>query len=176
MSDFGQASKENQYMLTNQTMQVLLSNDPSLYDFTGMSEVYVTIAEQIFTHLENGKADKKLYLRFNNLAANICDNVIIVALREGSFDLAAKVIKFCVAEKNVMPGTLKDDALVKFISACVDLGYTENAMEAIEYCVDISNSKALSLGTKISSELELDSEQRDYMNKLFATYSKWVNI
>ena len=42
--------------------------------------------------------------------------------------------------------------------------------------MDISNPKALSLGTKISSELKLDSEQKDYMNKLFATYSKWVNI
>jgi len=176
MSDFGQASRENQYLLTNHTMQVLLANDPSLYEFTGMSEVYVTIAEQIYTHLETGKADRKLFLRFNNLAANICDSIILVSLREGSFDLAAKVIKFCVAEKNVMPGTLKDDALAKFITACVDLGYTENAMEAIEYCVDISNPQALTLGNKISSELELDSEQRDYMNKLFATYSKWVNI
>ena len=89
MSDFGQASKENQYMLTNQMMQVLLSNDPSLYDFTGMSEIYVTIAEQIYTHLENGKADKKLFLRFNNLAANICDGVILVSLREA-------VLKTCL--------------------------------------------------------------------------------
>ena len=43
---------------------------------------------------ETGKADKKLFLRFNNLAANICDGVILVSLREGSFDLAAKVVKF----------------------------------------------------------------------------------
>ena len=176
MSDFGQASKENQYMLTNQLMQVLLSNDPSLYEFTGMSEIFLTIALQIFTHLETGKADRKLYLRFNNLAVNICNNVILVSLREGDFDLATKVVRFCIAEKNVMPGTLRDDALEKFITASVDLGYTVNAMEAIEYCVDVNNPKALSLGIKISTESELDSEQRDYINKLFATYSKWVNI
>ena len=176
MSDFGQASKENQYMLTNQLMQVLLSNDPSLYEFTGMSEIFLTIALQIFTHLETGKADRKLYLRFNNLAVNICNNVILVSLREGDFDLATKVLRFCIAEKNVMPGTLRDDALEKFITASVDLGYTVNAMEAIEYCVDVNNPKALSLGIKISTESELDSEQRDYINKLFATYSKWVNI
>ena len=125
---------------------------------------------------ETGKADKKLFLRFNNLAANICDGVILVSLREGSFDLAVKVVKFCVAEKNVMPGTLKDDGLVKYISACVDLGYTENAIEALEYCVDISSPRALSLGTKISTELKLTEEQQDYLNKLFKTYSKWVNI
>ena len=115
---------------------------------------------------------------FQNASIQICHMQVFFdgLFREGSFDLAAKVVKFCVAEKNVMPGTLKDDGLVKYISACVDLGYTENALEALEYCVDISSPRALDLGTRISSELNLDPEKKDYVNKIFKHSNKWVNI
>ena len=105
VSDFGSASKENQYALTNQMMQLLLANDPSLYDFTGMSEVYITISSQVFQHLEENKANKRLYLRFNTVAANICNNIIKVSLREGNFEQAVSVVKNCPGND----GTVSED-------------------------------------------------------------------
>ena len=176
VSDYGSASRENTYMLTNQMLQVLRLNDPSHFELTGMSEAFVSISSQIFKHLQDKKADKKLYLRFNTVAATICDNVIFVALREGNFDLAASVIKFCVAEKTVMPGYVKNETLEQYIDVCIDLVETERAMEAVEYCVDIKSPSTLAVGLKIVDKLELQSDQKDYLNKLYSTYSEWVNI
>ena len=176
VSNFGAANFENTYILTNQMMQVMKANDPSHFDLTGMSEVYLSISSQIFQHLESNKANKKLYLRFNTLASTICDNVMAVALREGNFDLANKVLKFCVEEKNVMPGYVQNDTLEKYIDVCIDLSETERAMEAVEYCVDIKSTEALKNGLKIVEKFELQEDQKDYLNKLFATYSEWSNI
>ena len=163
-------------MLTNAMMQLLLANDPSLYDFTGMTEGYISISSQIFQHLEENMASKRLYLRFNTLASTICNNVIKVALREGNFDLAVSVIKFCVEEKNVMPGHLKNDALEQYLDCCIDLGENEKAIEAVEYSVDINSSDAVKFGLSLSSKLELTEDQKVYVNKLFASYSEWVNL
>ena len=82
MSNFGSAFKENQYILSNQIMQVMLANDPSTLELTGMSEIYLNISEAVFKHLEENKDNKRFYLRFNSLAATICNNVILVSLRE----------------------------------------------------------------------------------------------
>ena len=176
VSDFGSASKENQYALTNQMMQLLLANDPSLYDFTGMSEVYISISSQVFQHLEENKANKRLYLRFNTVAANICNNIIKVSLREGNFEQAVSVVKFCVAEKNVMPGHLKNDALEQYLDCCIDLAENEKAIEAVEYSVDINSSDAVKFGLNLSTKVNLTDDQKVYVNKLFATYSEWVNL
>ena len=124
----------------------------------------------------DGKDNKRLFLRFNNAAASICTDCVFVALREGNFELAAKVVSFCVAEKNVMPSNLSEDALEGFVKACVDLEEKEKLIEAVEYAVDIQASSALKFGLTVSEEFQLDSEERDYLNKLFASYTKWVNI
>ena len=176
LSDYGSASAENQYKLTSQVMQVLKSNDPAQHDLTGLKEVWIDIATKVFNHLVEGKNNRRLYLRFNNSAAPICTDCVLVALREGNFELAAKVVKFCVEEKNVMPSSVSEEALQSFARACVDLEEKEKVMETVEYAVDISAKSALQLGLMVTKELELDTEQKDYLNKLFASHTEWVNI
>ena len=176
LSDYGSASKENQYKLTSQVMQILKSNNPANYDLTGLSKVYVNITTKVFTHLVDGKENKKLYLRFNNAAASICNDSLLVALREGDFELAYSVVKFCVEEKNVMPGNLSEDSLESYVKACVSLEEREKAIQAVEYGVDIGSPVALALGHSVASHFQLDGEERDYLNKLFASHTTWVNI
>ena len=176
LSEYGSASKENQYKLTSQMMQILKSNNPANYDLTGLSEVYVNITNKVFAHLVDGKDSKKLFLRFNNAAAGICNDALVVALREGDFELAARIVKFCVEEKNVMPGNLSDESLDSYVKACVSLEEREKVLEVVEYAVDVDSSAALQLGLTVTEHFQLDSEQRDYLNKLFASHTKWVNI
>merc|ERR1712189_177899 len=76
----------------------------NLFDLTGMSDVYNSISEQIFHHLESNITNRRIYLRFNKLASSVCDSVILVALREANFDLASRVVNFCAAQKHIMPG------------------------------------------------------------------------
>ena len=149
----------HQFLFLSQNCQVLLANDPSTYDLTGLTEIYNSISNQIFQHLDEGKTNKRLYLRFNNLAANICENLILVALREANFDLAVKVIKFCVTEKNVMPGQLRNESLNQYTDVCIDLGDAEKAIEAVEYSVDTRCSDALQLGLRLAEKLELNDDQ-----------------
>ena len=101
MSNFGSAFKENQYILSNQIMQVMLANDPSTLELTGLSEVYLNISEGVFKHLEENKDNKKFYLRFNSLAATICNNVILVSLREVGIYIS-KSRSSTSREKNVL--------------------------------------------------------------------------
>ena len=124
----------------------------------------------------DGKDSKKLFLRFNNAAAGICNDALVVALREGDFELAARIVKFCVEEKNVMPGNLSDESLDSYVKACVSLEEKEKVLEAVEYGVDVGSPAALQLGLTVTQHFQLDSEQRDYLNKLFASYTGWVNI
>jgi len=174
-SDYASANKENQYALTYQVMQILKANDPALFDFTGLSEVWVDIARKVFNHLEDGKAQKGLYLRFNNLAPNICDLVVVVALREGNYELAARVVDFCREEKSVMAKNLSDDVLADFINASVALGETEKAIESVEYSVDVGSSQAVKVGLLVAG-IDLRTDQKDYLNKLFASHTEWAVI
>ena len=176
LSDYGSASKENQYKLTSQIMQILRSNNPANYDLTGLTEVYLDITTKVFAHLVDGKDNRKLYLRFNNAAVSICNDSLFVALREGDFELAFSVVKFCVEEKNVMPGNLSEDSLESYVKACVSLEEREKVLQAVEYAVDIGSPVALQLGLTVTNHFQLDGEQRDYLNKLFASYTQWVNI
>jgi len=175
VSNFGSASRENQYMLTYSMMQVLSANDHNLFELTGMSEVYNSISEQVFHHLEANIANKHLYLRFNKLASSICDNIILVALREANFDLASRVIKFCADQKNVMPGQLKSEPQSQFLDVCLDLEEIEKAIQVVEYSVDVKSTNALALGLKLAN-VGLNDDQKAYLNKLFATYSEWTNL
>jgi len=175
VSSFGSASRENQYMLTNQLMQVLLANDHNLFDLTGMSDVYNSISEQIFHHLESNITNRRLYLRFNKLASSVCDSVILVALREANFDLASRVVKFCAAQKHVMPGQLKIEPQNQYLDVCLDLEEIEKAIEIVEYSVDIKSTNALSMGLKLA-DIQLNDDQKAYLNKLFASYSEWTNL
>jgi len=174
-SDYAQANKENQYALTYQVMQILKANDPALFDMTGLSEVWVDISRKVFNHLEDGKESKALFLRFNNLAPNICDLVVAVALREGNYELAARVVDFCRLEKTVMAKNLSNDVLADFIKASVSLGELDKAIEAVEYSVDVGSSDALKVGLVVA-EADLRMDQRDFLNKLFKSSSGWVNI
>jgi len=175
VSDYAQSSKTVQYELTHQVMQILKSNDPSLFDFTGLSDVYINISTRIFEHLEVNKAEKALYLRFNNLAPSICDLVVAVSLREGNYNLAARVVEFCRQEKTVMAKNLSNDVLSDFIEASVTLGQISKAVEAVEYSVDVGSSDALKFGLSVS-KTDLKHDQKDYLNKLFANNTGWVNI
>lgn len=175
ISDYAQSSKSVQYELTHQVMQILKSNDPASFDFTGLSEVYSDISRKVFDHLEANKAEKALYLRFNNLAPGICDLVVAVSLREGNYPLAARVMEFCRQEKAVMAKNLSNDVLSDFIEASVVLGEIARAIDAVEYSVDVASSEALKFGLVIS-KTDLKHDQRDYLNKLFANNTSWVNI
>ena len=176
LSDYGSASKENQYKLTSQMMQILRSNNPANFDLTGLNQVYIDITTKVFAHLVDGKDNKKLFLRFNNTAAGICNDSLFVALREGNFELAASIVKFCVEERNVMPGNLSEESLDSYVKACVSLEEREKVLQAVEYAVDVGSSTALQLGLTVTTHFQLDGEQRDYLNKLFASYTGWVNI
>jgi len=174
-SDYAASKKESQYMLTHQVMQILKANDPTLFDFTGLSEVWIDISRRVFNHLEENKSMKALYLRFNTLAPSICDLVISVTLREGDFELATRVIQFCKEEKTVMIKSLSNNVLNEYIEASVSLGEIDKAVDTVEYAVDVGSSEALKYGL-ILSKIELTNNQKDYLNKLFANNTNWMNI
>jgi len=175
ISDYAQSPKTVQYEITHQVMQILKSNDPSLFDINGLSEVYLDISKKIFDHLEFNKAEKSLYLRFNTLAPGICDLVVAVSLREGNYALAARVLEFCRQEKTVMAKNLSNDVLSDFVNASVALGEISQAVDAVEYSVDVASSEALKFGLAVA-KADLKDGQRDYLNKLFANNTSWVNI
>jgi hypothetical protein len=175
ISDYAQSAKTVQYELTHQIMQILKSNDPSLFDLNGLSEVYLDISTKIFDHLEVNKAEKSLYLRFNTLAPGICDLVVSVSLRQGNYALAARVLEFCRQEKTVMAKNLSNDVLSVFVDASVALGEISQAVDAVEYSVDVASSEALKFGLAVA-KADLKDGQRDYLNKLFANNTSWVNI
>eukprot|EP00092_Neocalanus_flemingeri_P030928 GFUD01033590.1.p1 GENE.GFUD01033590.1~~GFUD01033590.1.p1 ORF type:complete len:656 (+),score=179.52 GFUD01033590.1:65-2032(+) len=175
ISNYAAANKENQYVLTHQVMQILKANDPAMSDFTGLSDVWVDIARKVFNHLEEGKSNKALYLRFNTLAPDICDLVVAVALREGNYELGAKVVDFCREEKTVMTKSLSEGVLGDFINASVALGEKDKAVGAVEYSVDVGSSQAVQVGLVVAGT-DMRADQRDYLNKLFTSHTGWVNI
>ena len=106
---------------------------------------------------------------------SVCDSVILVALREANFDLASRVVKFCAAQKHVMPGQLKIEPQSQYLDVCLDLEEIEKAIEIVEYSVDIKSTNALSMGLKLA-DIQLNDDQKAYLNKLFASYSEWTNL
>ena len=69
---------------------------------------------------------------------------------QGNFELPMRVMKFCVAEKNVMPSQLKEDALEQYLEVCTDLGQADSSIECVEYAVDTGSRRALGMGLKVS--------------------------
>ena len=69
---------------------------------------------------------------------------------QGNFELPMRVMKFCVAEKNVMPSQLKEDALEQYLELCTDLGQADSCIECVEYAVDTGSRRALGMGLKVS--------------------------
>lgn len=174
-SDYAQSNRATQYDLTYQVMQVLKSNDPSVFDFTGLSEVYVSISMRVFDHLDNGKDNKALYLRFNNLAPDICNLLVTVTLREGNYQLASKILDFCKEQKTVMAKNLSNEVLSDFINASVSMSELDKAVQAVEYSVDVASSDALKYGLVVANAGP-NHDQKDYLNKLFSTNSGWLNL
>jgi len=175
VSDYASSNRENMYVLINQVMQILKANDTSTFDFTGLSQVWLDIAKKCFDNIVEKKADRQMYLRFNTLAPNICDLVVSVALREGSYELAASVVEFCREEKTVMAGNLSDGVLSDFINSSCVLNESDKAVDGVEYALDVGSSKALKMGMLVA-KLELRDDQRSHLNKVFTTQTGWVNI
>jgi len=174
-SEYASADMATQNVLINQVLQILKANDTSSFDFTGLSEQWLDITKKCFDHVVNQKDSRKLHLRFNTLAPNICDLIVSVALREGSYALAVSAVEFCIQEKTVMTGNLSDGVLSDFINSSCVMNETDKAVETVEYAVDVGSSKAVQLGLMVA-KLELREDQRIHLNKVFNTHTKWVNI
>ena len=71
--------------------------------------------------------------------------------------------------------SLSNNILNQYIEASVSLGEIDKAVDTVEYAVDVGSSEALKYGL-ILSRIELTNNQKDYLNKLFANNTNWMNI
>lgn len=173
-SDYGGSNREGQYEVNLQVLQILQANSPSESQFTGLSEVWVNIASRVFSHLVENKTSKALYLRFNNLAANICSLVVSVMLRESKYEEAVAVFDFCKEEKSVMPGNLSEAALEQLMGFCSRLKDTDKSLEVVEYVLDVNSGLSVKLANSLADECQLSDSQIKLLNKLFASEPSWV--
>jgi hypothetical protein len=176
LSGMGGANMETATELNHQVMQILSANDPAATEFSGLDEVWTEIAKRVFNHLEGGKDNRSFGLRFNLTAANICSLCIEVNLRQGNYEEAVRVFRFCHEESTVMPGQLTDPALRQLAEQSVALQEGEAAIEVVTYVQNMSSDQAVPIASLVTEGLELSLSQKEYLNKLFSIDPHWKPV
>ena len=176
LSDMGGANKETCFELLHQVMQILAANDPGASEFSGLAEAWADIARRVFTFLEDSKDNKSFGLRFNLLAPSICNLCIEVQMSQGQYEQAVKVFRFCQEEMTVMPGQLGTASLARLLDQSVALEEASTVVEVVAYSLAMGCQEAPALAVKASQGLDLLPEQREHLNKLFATDPSWKPV
>jgi len=173
LCDMGGSNKETCNELNHQVVQVLERNPPKDSEFQGLQEVWRDIATRVFNNLEQHKDNLRFSLRFNLVAARICELAITVQLREGGWTEAARVFRFCLEHSTVIPGQLNDEVLSAVAAAAVAEGEVEAALEVVQYAVTMASPAAVAIATTVTSSLALSSGQKELVNKLLAAEPQW---
>ena len=176
LSGFGGSNNEMKNEMNYQVMQMLERNEPGSSEFTGLSEVWTSIAKRVFDHVETNKDNRNFGLRFNLHAVKICSLCITVQLREVGWEEAGRVFRFCHEQSTVMPGQLDDPVLKTLMDQTVVLKDQELAIEIATYAQTMGSQGAIPLALLVNDRFELEPSQKEYLNKLFATEAQWKPI
>ena len=176
LSGFGGSNNEMKNEMNYQVMQMLERNEPGSSEFTGLSEVWTSIAKRVFDHVETNKDNRNFGLRFNLHAVKICSLCITVQLREAGWEEAGRVFRFCHEQSTVMPGQLDDPVLKTLMDQTVVLKDQELAIEIATYAQTMGSQGAIPLALLVNDKFELEPSQKEYLNKLFATDAQWKPI
>ena len=176
LSGFGGSNNEMKNEMNYQVMQMLERNEPGSSEFTGLSEVWTSIAKRVFDHVETNKDNRNFGLRFNLHAVKICSLCITVQLREAGWEEAGRVFRFCHEQSTVMPGQLDDPVLKTLMDQTVVLKDQELAIEIATYAQTMGSQGAIPLALLVNDRFELEPSQKEYLNKLFATEAQWKPI
>ena len=176
LSGFGGSNNEMKNEMNYQVMQMLERNEPGSSEFTGLSEVWTSIAKRVFDHVETNKDNRNFGLRFNLHAVKICSLCITVQLREAGWEEAGRVFRFCHEQSTVMPGQLDDPVLKTLMDQTVVLKDQELAIEIATYAQTMGSQGAIPLALLVNDKFELEPSQKEYLNKLFATEAQWKPI
>ena len=176
LSGFGGSNNEMKNEMNYQVMQMLERNEPGSSEFTGLSEVWTSIAKRVFDHVETNKDNRNFGLRFNLHAVKICSLCITVQLREAGWEEAGRVFRFCHEQSTVMPGQLDDPVLKTLMDQTVVLKDQELAIEIATYAQTMGSQGAIPLALLVNDRFELEPSQKEYLNKLFATDAQWKPI
>ena len=176
LSGFGGSNNEMKNEMNYQVMQMLERNEPGSSEFTGLSEVWTSIAKRVFDHVETNKDNRNFGLRFNLHAVKICSLCITVQLREAGWEEAGRVFRFCHEQSTVMPGQLDDPVLKILMDQTVVLKDQELAIEIATYAQTMGSQGAIPLALLVNDKFELEPSQKEYLNKLFATEAQWKPI
>jgi len=176
ISEFGGDRLKEVYEITTQLLEILAANDPKKSEFGNLGEVWLDIAKKSLMDLILKKALRVYSLRDNVLASRMCDLIIKISLREGCFETACQVLDFAVEERAVMIGGLEDESLSSLASNAMDLGDVGRVMEVIRYASESGSELALSVALEAAHKLQLSRSQKDILNKMFMSETKWTSI
>jgi len=175
LTDHGGSNKEGMYQMNCQVLRCLIAHPTSKSQYNNLSSTYIDISQRIFNHLDQNKASKGLYLRWNTSAADICSMAMKVQLREGQFEFACKVLEFCAEESGRMPGQLDEDSLVALVEAAVLEENTEVGMKVVDYMLGMGSKKSMDVALKLTA-IGLSEADKRTLNVLFKLENKWVDL
>jgi len=176
LSDYGGSQLEQNYEITKMLLEVLVANDPKKSEYENLGEVWLDIAKKSITDLQLKKDTRIFRLNTNTYASHICDLVIAVSLREGCLETACKVLDFAIEQRSVMPGSLEEKSLENLARNCMELGESERMMQVVIYAAESGNAVALKLAHEAVDNLEMNRSQKDLLNKIFLSETKWTSI
>lgn len=176
LSDYGGSMFKEQYEITKMLLEILVANDPEKSEYENLGPVYLDIAKKSILELILKKDTRVFSLNVNHFASHICDLVIAVSLREGCFETACQVLDFAVEQRSVMLGSLEEKSLENLARSAMDLGETSRMMEVIIYAAESGNAVALQLANEAVNKLEMNRSQKDLLNKIFLSETKWTSI
>merc|ERR1712080_137905 len=152
------------------------ANDPRKSEYENLGQVWLDIAKRSLMVLQVKKNQRNHPLSSNVLASRTCDLIIKIALREGCFDTACQVLDFAIQERAVMPGSLEEESLTSLASNSMDLGEVDRVLDIITYASESGSSVALTLAQESVQKLQLSRSQKDLLNKIFLSDTKWTTI
>jgi len=177
VTEFGGVKMEIRNELVKQLLEILVAHDPATSEFTGLTSTWLYIAKKSFADLVVSKNSQQFPLRSNSHASRICDLVIETCLREKDHDTGRNVMNFCMEEKTVMPSSLTEKSLTMMISSCIEMDDRETSLRVIDYAADMAMTEtAMELGRKVCQGLDLTSDQKEHLNKVFVSETKWIAV
>ena len=171
-SQFNRANRETRLEILNHVALAIKAVEDRVEEYDILSKV----VEGIFESFAEGYGRQRF--KPTAIDAAICNHCLELSLIHKHLKLAQKVVQFCQAQVKELPDNLSSENMINYISAMVEDENTIEAYQGILFMNEMQMTEDMvEVAIEASQKLkDFDMAQKQALNSMFSSSSKWVML
>ena len=109
--------------------------------------------------------------------ASLCNLCLEISLGQKNLGLAEKVVNFCQKQISTLPDNLSGEVMSAYVMYLIEANSTNQAYNGIMFMNELQiTTGVVEVAMKAGQSLNLNSSQKQTLNSMFSSSSKWTML